>query len=129
MQRLLSRVILTAGFVLLAVLASVGSSSGVSANLPYPDCGPAIPCGNHYGYAPSAYYNYSAPYSTYRTPSYAYPSVAYAPTYFYDGVTVSADVFTRNGCTPGNYTCLRNNGVRMSSPYAPYRYVFGYLAR
>jgi len=123
MRRLIARLTLTAGFVFLTLLASVGSSSGVSANPPYPDCGPAIPCGN-YGYAPFAY---NAPYYSSNAPYYAYsafPVAPYAPRYFYDGVSISANVFTRNGCNVGNYTCLRNNGVRMSPTYA-----FGYVYR
>jgi len=136
MQRVISRFVFTTGFALIALLALIGSSSGVSANLPYPECGPAIPCAP-YGYAPYAYqqpvsiYN-STPYFNgnvplynyaYRAPSYAYPAPVYAPTYYgnYNNVGIASSVFTRNGCAVGNYTCLRDKDIDVPFAYSFYR--------
>jgi len=134
MQRVISRLVFTTGFALIALLALIGSSSGVSANLPYPECGPAIPCAP-YGYAPYAYqqpvYTYNAtPYFNgnvplynyaYRAPYSAYTAPVYAPTYYGNGVGIANSVFTRNGCAVGNYTCLRNKGINVAPAYSFYR--------
>jgi len=133
MQRVISRLVFTTGFALLALLALIGSSSGVSANLPYPECGPAIPC-TSYGYAPYAYqqpvYTYSTPYFNsnvplynyaYRAPYSAYPVPVYAPTYYGNGVGIANSVFTRNGCAVGNYTCLRDKDIDVPFAISFYR--------
>jgi len=134
MQRAISRLVFTTGFALIALLALIGSSSGVSATLPYPECGPAIPCAP-YGYAPYAYQQpvypyYSTPYFNgnvpsynyaYRAPYFAYPAPVYAPTYYDNGAGIASGVFTRNGCAVGNYTCLRNKDIDVPLAYRFYR--------
>jgi hypothetical protein len=113
MRKLIARFALVIGLATAALLFTTGGGSDVAAAA-YPYCGPATgPCTNGYvgytGYAGYAGYPYNG-YANY-VGVYNYAYAAYRPVY----VPTVTNIFTANGCTVGNYTCLRNKGV-----YAPY---------